>query len=374
MKCKLFRMAKKTLAGVLAMATIAVGVLVLPTYVEAAPTKESIDYKVEFQSVDYSTFNECISAKKAPEYKPGQDEDCDYGYLFAGWYKEANEDKEITTASDVTTGTTVYAKFVPSYVLSIKSQNAVGSSSEDAAMKLRVVSSTDSLRYSEVGFKVARMTENENGCYTIANEKAYPVKQLYKGGLDVYDAALGKDVDHTTDKVFGSKASYVSALILNIKSAKFSTVYRVQPYWKTFDGTTVEGLGRFVSANDGWDGYLNFPINLKDSDAVAAGVLSVDYSDLTADGFVLQEVKGGIVFQEMAYAEKENSVIKCVGNVENIEANAESNDIYMNLKFEVPDKPREYNGKFYHISIDDVDFSNKDEKQPSGYNVWDIQY
>ena len=374
MKYNIFKAAKKALTSMLAIALIMSGALVLPTYVEAALTAESIQYEVKYQLVNYSTFNDCITNKKVPEYIPEENENCDYGYLFAGWYKNQNENDAIKTATDVPSETQVYAKFVPSYVLSVKSQNDYSSNSTDASMKLRVVSSTDSLRYNDVGFKVAKMTKTADGCYSMGKEMSYPVERLYKGGLDVYDATQSKDVDYTTDLVFGSKAKYVSALILNIKKANFSTVYRVQPYWETLDGTVVEGLGRFVSANDGWDGYLNFPINLKDSDAVAAGVLSVDYSDLTADGFVLQEVKGGIVFQEMAYAEKENSVIKCVGNVENIEANAESNDIYMNLKFKVPDEPREYKGKFYHISIDDVDFSNKDEKQPSGYNVWDIQY
>lgn len=372
MKYNIFKAAKKALTSMLAVTLVMSGVLVLPTYVEAASMADSIQYEVKYQSVDYSTFNDCITNRKVPEYVPEENENCDYGYLFAGWYKEANEKNEITKLADVLSETAVFAKFVPSYVLSVKSQNDYSSKSSDDSMKLRVVSSTDSLRYREVGFKVAKMTKTADGCYSIANEKPYKVSRLYKGGLDVYNGE--KDVDYTTDKVFGSKAKYVSALILSIKNGNFPTVYRVQPYWITLDGTEVEGLGRFVSANDGWDGYLNFPINLKDSDAVAAGVLSVDYSDLTDGGFKLEEVEGGIVFQEMAYAKKENSVIKCVGNVENIEANAESNDIYMNLKFKVPDKSRVYDGKFYHISIDDVDFSNKDEKQPLGYNVWDIQY
>ena len=48
------------------------------------------------------------------------------GYLFGGWYQDKNGEKPIKTEGQKNAAETIYAKFVPAHVMSIKVQNYYG--------------------------------------------------------------------------------------------------------------------------------------------------------------------------------------------------------------------------------------------------------
>jgi len=84
------------------------------------------------------------------------------GYVFAGWWKGVTEgatdvkDTNLTAVSKSTTEGSAWAKFVPEEVLSVKVQisPSLPEVDENENVSLRLVTTVDSLKYSEVGFKV----------------------------------------------------------------------------------------------------------------------------------------------------------------------------------------------------------------------------
>ena len=74
--------------------------------VEVAEKNEYVDMSMNY--TDYFGKQDNIPTKE--------------GYLFGGWYKDQEGTTVIKEASQVSEGETVYAKFVPAYVLSVKAQ------------------------------------------------------------------------------------------------------------------------------------------------------------------------------------------------------------------------------------------------------------
>lgn len=376
MKSKLVNILKKASAGLIATAMVVVGSN-LTSLVANAATEAGIANEVTYQEVTYADFVKCIEAKEAPEYTTVANVDDSYGYLFAGWFKAKSDSSEnkITASTEITQGTTVYAKFVPAYVMSVKCQNLSTTTANSESTSIRLLSSLDSTMYSEFGFKVESLTKNtEDHGYTAKLIGEKKVSKIFKGGIEIYNGT-GFDT-YSTDKVFGAESEYAASLTL--KGVKdFTAIYSIQPYWVTVDGTKVYGLARNAHVEDGLEGYINVPVNLKSVDDVAAGVLSVDYSALP-DGYVLKDVERGADFPEMDYTVKDGDIIKCVGNVTDITANVASNDLFVNLRFapenDAAKAKRTYDGTFYKFIVSDVDFCNIEEEQPEGYTVWNIQY
>lgn len=163
------------------------------------------------------------------------------GYVFAGWYTgvtEAASDEEATPISGNATGGSAWAKFVPEEVLSVKAQVSrnITTLSTGETVKLRLVTAVDSLKYSEVGFKI-----RFNGSET---ENTYGSKDVYKK-IEVVDG-YGRNWTTTPSDEFHKSATWFATVKITGISEQYFTSYEfaVTPYWITEDGTTVTGVSR----------------------------------------------------------------------------------------------------------------------------------
>ena len=163
------------------------------------------------------------------------------GYIFAGWYAdEACEKIPITSASEVTEA--VYALFVDKKVLGVKAQLSADVLTDEVTTgtaNLRFVTTVDSLRYQEAGFKFV--------IYGATSK--VPTKVVYK---KLY--ALNKDgtEDTLSPKLFSLASNYFWAVtVTGIPSGAWDASIAATPYWITLDGVTVEGEEVTKTVNQG---------------------------------------------------------------------------------------------------------------------------
>lgn len=163
------------------------------------------------------------------------------GYIFAGWYEdEACEKSPITDASQVKE--TVYALFVSKTVLGVKAQLSADVLTDDVTTgtaNLRFVTTVDSLRYKEAGFKFV----------IYGTTSKVPTDVVYK---KLY--ALNKDgtEDQLLPKMFSAISNYFWAVtVTGIPSTAWDASIAVTPYWTTLDGVTVEGEEVTKTVNQG---------------------------------------------------------------------------------------------------------------------------
>ena len=157
------------------------------------------------------------------------------GYVFAGWYQE-KDGKSI--AEDTVSGK-AYAKFVKEEVLSFKGQLGTDTEVGSKSTYLRMVTSIDSLRYNQVGFKIKILD-----------------KTSYRWSTTAYDTLKGyvneKQESYTPEGEFHPISEYfVAYRISNIPNSAFLTGITITPVWETLDGTTVEGVLRTVTVHEG---------------------------------------------------------------------------------------------------------------------------
>lgn len=159
------------------------------------------------------------------------------GYVFAGWYTNAEDNKDNALSSDVKTGS-AYAKFVPDEVLSVKAQ--IGKDTTYAsteATRLRFVTTVDSLNYSEISFDVT-----------------YRTKQQKLTGTSVYrsiKASAEENAYTYAPTYFHNRSAYFYTYsITNIPASAFDDGFTVVPRWTTLDGTEVAGAARDIAVND----------------------------------------------------------------------------------------------------------------------------
>lgn len=361
---KMKKIVKSVMVGILTVAITMTGFVVSPTEADEAEAVALAEDKVCYDETTVEDFTKLYvtQGKKAPTKE---------GYLFGGWYKDKGT-TPITAASDVTDNDTVYAKFVPAYVLSVKSQNYAntkasesGNPSASNTTTTRVVSTVDeSLLYREVGFKV------------VINEQEFESKSNKVWRKLAVGTGTNR-TEHEATNLFGEVSKYFFVLNINdIPETKWGDQIYVRPYWITEDGTEVEGLGKYVYIEDGLKKYISVPINLNNvTEGVAAGVLEVDY-DETKLKYV--ECLTGRVFGEMAAADKEtdgNKYVRCVGNVEKVtDGDVTEDDMFITLRFEViADETLTSREAPYEFSISDEGFVNVKEETVN-LNVWDVQY
>lgn len=367
MKRELLKVMRKAVAGIAMVAIVISGIGSIPREVKAANSSD----EVKFVEVAYETFKALIDSKKAPMYEA---DDSDYGYLFGGWYAEKNEESPIKNSDEVEKNTAVYAKYVPAYVMGVKCQNH-SQAAENAKTSMRVVSSIDSVMYSEVGMVIKKVTLDNGNC-TKVTTVSNSIAKAYRGNFAVYNSEGIQVASYTPKQVFGAASEFFTAARL-INISDYDMLIYIQPYWDTLDGTRVEGLSRYVRVNDGVEGYVSIPINLKNARDVAAGLITVDYSSLAEEGYTLYAVEGGTVFGEMeSLIDVARHTVKCVGNVSDISANAKSNDIFVSLRFAVPSgTARTYaEDMFYKLNVESADFTDIAESTLVGYRVWSVQY
>ena len=357
------KMIKQVVTGIITAVMVVSGVVVLPKTTFAAETTEMNKGDVVcYEEMTAAKFGELYGDEK--KVAPTKE-----GYLFGGWYLDSTLKNPVKAKSDVTEN--VYAKFVPAYVLSVKAQNYAattastnGMASAENKTTTRVVSSVDaSLLYKEVGFEVII---NGKEPVTVNTTKVWDTLAVGTG-----DARK----EYEATKIFGNTSKYFFLLnINNIPETKWGDAVYVRPYWITEDGTTVEGLGKYVYVEDGVKGYISVPVNLNNVKvAVAAGVLDVDYDETR---FEFMECVTGRIFEEMEVADREvngNKYVRCAGNVEELIGVAKD-DMYITLRFKViTSETIENRTASYKFIVSNEDFVNLEEKETT-LNVWDVQY
>lgn len=162
------------------------------------------------------------------------------GYVFAGWWQGnatdvITDDTNLIPISEGTKDGGAWAKYVPEETLSVKAQTTNRITDNPASTKLRLVTTVDSLRYKEVGFKIK---------YNQGNiEYTHSSKNVYKNimALDENDIPF-----NYRPGVFDNVSDYFMAYtITDINQNLFDTYeFAVSPYWITLDGTTVRGVAR----------------------------------------------------------------------------------------------------------------------------------
>jgi len=239
MKDSISKISKKITVGLLLLILAAftifcsnVGVL------EASAAEETtITERDDYVSVKYSDVSDYIknSGHVAPTYgKNG-------AYVFAGWYKDSACEE---VYSDIKTDTTnVYAKFVATQILSVKAQLQKDTTSKSSKTNLRLVSSVDSLNYHSVGFEV----------YYNGSKEPIVVKSSTVYKRIVASESSGVDYNYNPKVVDTASEYFVTTTLLNINSNNFDKSFFIKPYWKTLDGTTVYGEGKFITVNNGID-------------------------------------------------------------------------------------------------------------------------
>ena len=332
---------KNIVIGLMAIAVIVAGILMLPKTAKAEAdvvTVGEIVYDNSYTMSSYWTED----AKTAPTKA---------GYVFGGWYSKTGD----TTFEALTSSsTTAYAKFVPDYVLSVRAQNEDGTKANNGKTSIRVLSSVDSEKYQSVGFdiwlankKQLTMKDSEgNSVAPLATTRAYS------------NIMVGEDTVSATS-TFGSAAKYFVVWRLdNILDVNDSKIIYVRPYWITLDGTKVEGLAKYVHVEDGYLNYISVPVNLMGGKDVAAGVVKMTY-DTTKLKFIGFEE--GWVLPVMLDNHETAGTIGMVGNTEEVNVNTSADGIYANIRFEVIDNTVDVNKLTFTLS-EDADFTNWSEE------------
>lgn len=331
---------KKVVAFILLTLSLMVSGSIFPFVNVSAAQAETSTPVVDVDKVVYKDYTgaemKTYWGIKAPEYE---------GYYFGGWYKAASERQAIkyeSNKNEIADDATVYAKFVPSYMLNVKVQNSANIDERDGEWEtepgtsnktnIRMISSIDSTRYREVGFHV------------FVNGKRLNSKTNTKYNKTVYENivvrnAEGKEVNkYTARDLFGLNETdnpdinpkLIIANFTNIPEAAWKTSIYVRPYWITFDGIEVRGNGRYIHVEDGIKGYVTVPVNLQglydDASGIVAGTLDVKYDSAkltfidAISGNTDAGYKAGIDLNTMAV--KQSEVVEEGSNLKKIKCAA----------------------------------------------------
>ena len=328
-KKRMMSFAKKIAAGCLAVSVIVAGMVVLPKTAKAEGDiiKDGITYSPKDMATYWNT-----SPKTAPVKA---------NHVFAGWYT-ADENEKFTAikeANGIPTSATSYAKFVPSYVLSVKTQvekkaEVASTDTKPDSTFLRVLSSVDSGDYQNVGFEI--LLGDKETVLEVA-----PITKVYAGlKLSAEDTNA-----ITPDSVFGTLAKYFTALdVEDISNLSFSSKIYIRPYWTTLDGTKVEGLAKNVRVEDKYADYkyISVPVNLLTDGVtptkVAAGMIEVSYDpvkfEVATDTNDKEKIDTGRVLEEMEYVvDSANGKITFVGNATEVNEDVKADGLYANIRF-----------------------------------------
>lgn len=296
---------RKITALLCTVAMILSGIAMAPAEAKATDSDTGIYTEIVYDNTNYSISDYWTTESKTAPTKSG--------YVFGGWYTKpsntyiALEKDDITTDSEgkASMSETVYAKFVPAQVLSVKAQNASGTKANDGkAASVRVISAVDSTAYQNVGFTI--LINNKNKLLT-ETEGELESAQIYTGlkvGDDSYSAA----------DIFGVPAEYLNVWRLDgILDKRDTTIINVTPYWTTLDGTKVEGQCKYIHIEDGYEGYISVPVNINTTENIAAGTVTITYPE----GLTLVEDKvefAGVLPEATLSDDKGSNTITIVGN------------------------------------------------------------
>lgn len=343
---------KKLIACMLSSITVLFGVIAMPTQANAAGNTITVQSEIQYEETAYETFSG-MCGKTAPTKE---------GYLFGGWYKDANGTTCVSKTEDVQASEKVYAKFVPAQVLSVKAQNYSTTTEASEKTTTRMISSIDCRSYQNVGFEIVNMETGK----TITSD---PINTVYEK-LAVFSGE--KREEYTSKQIFGEIANateqnFIVLSLKNIPQAKWDTDIYVRPFWTTHDGVRVYGLGKYVYVNDGVKGWASIPVNLHTGANVAGGMISVT----VPEGLQYQGCRAGRVFTEIT-ANKNGNVIKCVGHTPD-GSDVAADDLFAVLRFKIEGNYQVGNGSFLNFTVKDLGFADNAENLVK-MNIMNVQY
>lgn len=230
---------------------------------------------------------------------------------------------------------TLYAgegKYVSEDVLTVGFQaTALSNGAEPSEAALRMVTTVNDLSYQKVGF-VVEMSVQKDG-ETQQKEITTETDKVYKK-IKVAAGSNNPAYDKTPQAFCNESVYFATHTITGIESEYFrNTYFTVTPYWVTEDGKTVYGITRSVMLGDAYDGIISVPVRLNSDVNTAAGAVDVTYpaETMTYVGYY----NSGAVYEEMDVDGTTSGIVKCVGNVENIENNVKADGMYVSLRFKV---------------------------------------
>lgn len=377
----------KLLKGVsialVAVMAIGAGIVSYSNEAQAATSDANVPTEIAYEKVS----NAATYAKDNKAPKVSEVSQLKEGYLFAGWYQD---DKTTPYTNKDEVPDNAYAKFVPAYILGVKSQVAYKDTKDSKDYKtqvrsdspfvtLRLVSAVDSKQYQEVGFTITAKKPNSD------TESTWNTHTDYK--KKVYSKLKQNGQDVSASDMFGKNASYFFTYeVRNIPSGEnFETAFYATPYWVTLDGTRVEGLSKYSHVEDYYEGLLSVPVYVKSSEKAAAGIVSVEFEKekVTFDSY-----ESGKLFEEGLAVDHKDGTVKCVANVKDITSEKSADGLFINLRFKMTGfdieefEKGEFEGTGYTFNVNapSDQFCNVDEELLStltdGKNIiaYDIKY
>lgn len=365
---------------------LVLGLAIEPTTADAAEEGYKDEVVFEDKTSDFKTMWRDDGTGTAPIKE---------GYVFGGWYidnedgmKEALSVDEAKNLADGGSSEVVYAKYVPSYVLSVKVQHEENTSyGDEQSASVRIISSIDSKNYQKVGFDVYINNNPNNKLKHDSDGDGIRDSELET--TTVYTGLIvGDEVENPRmpQTIFGTQSEYLSVWKLTGTPDQYDAkIIKVTPYWYTMDGTKVSGLSKFVHIEDGYKEYVNIPINLTTGEGIAAGQLQMKYDPTilklaeSSEGITYEkavEFDGVFKASEMAYHDDGNGTITFVGNAETVNTLKNADDIFANIRFQIVDTskyPDTASENFLTFQVDGEYFCDWDEKDVK-VNAWDIQH
>ena len=179
------------------------------------------------------------------------------GYFFGGWY----ESDHVTPITNPSSGNSYEAKFVPANVLTVKCQVTANTTESTDKTHVRLLTTVDCLDYQEVGFKITYRGKTKDVPFT--------------GVLEMIDADNGAGAYNYSPNIFDLASNYYATVTLqNIGKDYYKELFFIEPYWKTADGTRVNGVSRYMRIEDSYAetrGYINVPVYLNDDAEIGNG-------------------------------------------------------------------------------------------------------
>ena len=345
---------KRIMAVLLAVVMFFTGAMFSPSAAQADETQNQsseIIYDNAYKMSDYWS----TTAKKSPIKS---------GYVFGGWFLEENGKYIAINETDIDSAVdTAYAKFVPAYVLSVKTQYESDLLASDSDTTFRAITTTDSLDYQNMGFDIWYNNKIQHKNF----DELKTEKVLSK--LKINDT---KSI--TPQEAFGSDSHYFAAVkITNVIQVNFNKVIYVRPYWTTLDGTKVEGCAKYIHMEDGFSDYdyYSVPVNLQGGQEIAAGIVTMKYDNDTLEPISTgKTVEAGRILKELTYyVDETKGIVTFAANSEKTTDTDTSDNIMANIRFRVKDGKEAASS--YEFDMEVNSFANWDEEY---VNVHAVDY
>lgn len=196
---------------------------------------DSKDLTVAYEVVEDVTQYRTEGSYTAPEKA---------GYVFGGWYSGEGDDyahNADTLAAVIAAGEKIYAKFVPKAVLSVGWQIPTSTKADSTSTDLRLISTVDSLKYSNVIFTLTAENGDEKIDMTMPSTTVYSrITGYVNDNAEYYEPTLFSDASYR----------FMTHTVIGVPNAYFNLPITVTANWTTKDGTYVSGEAAVIYITD----------------------------------------------------------------------------------------------------------------------------